>query len=153
MIEIYKEFIGTVWKLTKQFMLGLAVLLPGIIFLIYMFATNMPDVGLVPGILVIAAIVLWSPVPLRPVFFKDKTWAESYATLMAGLGVAVLICIVLVLYIVWVGLPIIAGMTYCSLTFTEPAKWGIIGTGLLNGAWGPGAHYLFIKALEKVFPD
>lgn len=153
MIEIYKEFIGTVWKLTKQFMLGLAVLLPGIIFLIYMFATNMPDVGLVPGILVIAAIVLWSPVPLRPVFFKDKTWMESYATLMAGLGVAALICIVMVLYIVWVGLPIIAGMTYCSLTFTEPAKWGIIGTGLLNGAWGPGAHYLFIKALEKVFPD
>lgn len=153
MIEIYKEFIGTVWKLSKQFMLGLAVLLPGIIFLAYMFAANMPDVGLVPGILVIAAIVLWSPVPLRSVFFKDKTWVESYATLMAGLGIAVLICIVLVLYIVWVGLPIIAGMTYCSLTFTVPEKWGIIGTGLLNGAWGPGAHYLFIKALEKVFPD
>lgn len=153
MIEIYKEFIGTVWKLTKQFMLGMAVLLPGIIFLIYMFAANMPDVGLVPGILVIAAIVLWSPVPLRPVFFKDKTWVESYITLLEGLGVAVLICILLVLYIVWVGLPIIAGMTYCSLTFTEPAKWGIIGTGIANGAWGPGAHYLFIKVLEKVFPD
>lgn len=56
MIEIYKECICTVWKWTKQFMLGLAVLLPGIIFLIYMFVANMPDVGLVPGILVIAAI-------------------------------------------------------------------------------------------------
>ncbi len=153
MLEVYKGCLEHVWKWTKQFMLGLAVLLPGIIFLAYMFATNMPDVGLVPGLLVIAAIVLWSPVPLRPVFFKDKTWVESYATLTAGLGMAILICIVLVLYIVWVGLPIIAGMTYCSLTFTVPEKWGIIGTGLLNVVWGPGAHYLFVKLLEKVFPE
>ena len=153
MLEVYKDCLEHVWKWTKQFMLGVAVLLPGIIFLVYMFATNMPDVGLVPGILVIAAIVLWSPVPLRPIFFKDETWAECYLTLMKGLGVAALICILLVLYIIWVGLPIMAGMTYCSLTAQEPAKWGIIGTGIANGVWGPGAHYLFTKALDKVFPD
>jgi hypothetical protein len=152
MIEIYKEFIGAVWNLMKQFMIGIAVLLPGIIFLAYMFVANMPDVGWFPAILVLAAIVLWSPVPLRPVFFKDKTWAESYAALMAGLGMAILICILLVLYFTWVGLPIIAGMTYCSLTAQEPAKWGIIGTGVFNTAWGPGAHYLFFKVLDKVFP-
>ena len=152
MIEIYKECICTVWKWIKQFMLGVAVLLPGIIFLIYMFVTNMPDVGWVPTFLVIAAIVLWSPVPLRPVFFKDKTWVESYLTLLTGLGIAVLICILLVLYFTWVGLPIIAGMTYCSLTAQEPAKCGIIGTGVFNAAWGPGAHYLFTKVLDKVFP-
>lgn len=29
---------------------------------------------------------------------------------------------------------------------------GIIGTGIANGVWGPGAHYLFIKVLDKVFP-
>ena len=153
MIEIYKECIRTVWKWTKQFMLGVAVLLPGIIFLIYMFATNMPDVGWVPSLLVIAAIVLWSPVPLRPVFFKDKTWAECYLDLMEGLGVTILVCIIFVLYLTWVGLPIIGGMTYCSLTAQEPAKWGIICTGIANGVWGPGAHYLFTKALDKVFPD
>ena len=153
MLEVYKDCLEHVWKWTKQFMLGVAVLLPGIIFLIYMFATNMPDVGLVPGILVIAAIVLWSPVPLRPVFFKDKTWAECYLDLMEGLGVTILVCILVVLYFTWVGLPIIAGMTYCSLTAQEPAKWGIIGTGIANGVWGPGAHYLFTKALDKVFPD
>ena len=153
MLEVYKECLEHVWKWIKQFMLGVAVLLPGIIFLIYMFAANMPDVGWVPSLLVIAAIVLWSPVPLRPVFFKDKTWAESYVTLMAGLGMAVLICILLVLYFAWVGLPIIGGMTYCSLTAQEPTKWGIIGTGIANGVWGPGAHYLFTKALDKVFPD
>jgi hypothetical protein len=133
-------------------MLGLAVLLPGIIFLVYMFATNMPDVGLVPGILVIAAIVLWSPVPLKPVFFKDKTLVECYLDLMEGLGVGILVCILVVLYFTWVGLPIIAGMTYCSLTAQEPAKWGIICTGIGNGVWAPGAHYLFTKALDKVFP-
>ena len=134
-------------------MIGVAVLLPGIIFLIYMFATNMPDVGWVPSLLVIAAIILWSPVPLRPIFFKDETWLASYATLMSGLGMAVLICILLVLYFTWVGLPILGGMTYCTLTAQEPAKWGIIGTGVFNAAWGPGAHYLFIKLLDKVFPD
>jgi len=153
MLEVYKDCLEHVWKWTKQFMLGVAVLLPGIIFLIYMFATNMPDVGLVPGILAIAAIVLWSPVPLRPVFFKDKTWAECYLDLMEGLGVTILVCIIVVLYFTWVGLPIIAGMTYGSLTAQEPAKWGIICTGIGNGVWGPGAHYLFTKALDKVFPD
>lgn len=153
MIEIYKKFIGSVWEWAKQFMLGLTVLLPGIIFLIYMFVANMPDVGLVPSILAIVAIVLWSPVPLRPIFFKDETWAECYLTLMKGLGMAALICILLVLYFTWVGLPIIGGMTYCTLTAQEPAKWGIICTGIANGVWGPGAHYLFIKVLDKVFPD
>lgn len=152
MIEIYKECICTVWKWIKQFMLGVAVLLPGIIFLIYMFAANMPDVGWVPTFLVIAAIVMWSPVPLRPVFFKYKTWAECYLELIEGIGVTILVCIIVVLYFTWVGLPIIGGMTYCSLTDQEPAKWGIIGTGVFNAAWGPGAHYLFIKVLDKVFP-
>ena len=152
MIEVYKSCLEHVWTWTKQFMLGLSVLLPGIIFLAYMFAANVPDVGIVPGILVIAAIVLWAPVPLRPVFFKDKTWVECYITLMEGIGVSALGGILIVLYMTWVGLPIIAGMTYCSMTYTEPAKWGIIGTGLFNVAWGPGAHYLFIKVLGKVFP-
>lgn len=152
MIEIYKECIRTVWKWIKQFMLGLAVLLPGIIFLIYMFAANMPDVGWVSSLLVIAAIVLWSPVPLRPIFFKDETWVECYCTLMEGIGVAILVCILLVLYMTWLGLPIIGGMTYCSLTAQEPAKWGIIGTGIVACAWGPGAHYLFMKVLDKAFP-
>ena len=153
MLDVYKTCLENVWKWTKQFMLGLAVLLPGIIFLIYMFASNMPDVGLVPGILVIAAIVLWSPVPLRPIFFKHMTWVECYLKLMEGIGVTALVCVLLVLYITWVGLPIIGGMLYCTLTYTEPAKWGIICTGVANGAWGPGAHYLFMKALDKVFPD
>ena len=150
MLEVYKDCLEHVWKWTKQVMLGLAVLLPGIIFLIYMFVANMSDVGLVPGILVIAAIVLWSPVPIRPIFFKDKTWAECYLDLMEGIGVIILTCIILVLYIIWVGLPIMAGMTYCSLTGQEPAKWGIICTGIANCVWGPGAHYLFVKMLDKL---
>jgi hypothetical protein len=153
MLEVYKDCLEHVWKWTKQFMLGVAVLLPGIIFLIYMFVANMPDVGWVPSLLVIAAIVLWSPVPLKPVFFKDKTLVECYLDLMEGLGVTILVCILVVLYFTWVGLPIIAGMAYCSLTAQEPAKWGIICTGIANGVWGPGAHYLFTKALDKVFPD
>lgn len=150
MLEIYAQCLHCIWNWTKQVMLGLAVLLPGIIFLIYTFVTNMSDVGLVPCILVIASIVLWSPVPIRPIFFKDKTWAECYITLMAGIGMIALTCIILVLYIIWVGLPIITGMTYCSLTSQEPAKWGIVGTGIATCAWGPCAHYLFMKVLDKL---
>ena len=150
MLEVYKSCLEHVWTWTKQFMLGLAVLLPGIIFLAYMFAANVPDVGFVPGILVIAAIVLWAPVPLRPVFFKDKTWVECYLALMAGIGMTVVVCILMVLYITWVGLPIIAGMTYSSLTGQEPAKWGIIGTVIATCVWAPGAHYLFQKLLDRL---
>ena len=153
MLDVYKDCLEHVWKWTKQVMIGLAVLLPGIILLAYMFVTDTPDVGWVPSILVMAAIVLWAPLPLKPIFFKDKTWAECYLDLMEGIGVIALVCVSLVLYIIWVGLPIIAGMTYCSLTAQEPAKLGIICTGIANGVWGPGAHYLFTKALDKVFPD
>lgn len=32
MLEVYKDCLEHVWKWTKQFMLGVAVLLPGIIF-------------------------------------------------------------------------------------------------------------------------
>ena len=80
-----------------------------------------------------------------------KEFIGAVWNLMKGIGVTILVCILLVLYMTWVGLPIIAGMTYCSLTYTEPAKWGIIGTGIVNCAWGPGAHYLFTKVLNKMF--
>ena len=150
MLKFYMVCLHGIWTWTKHIMLGLAVLLPGIILLAYMFVTNTPDVGWVPIILAIGAIVLWSPVPLRPVFFKDKTWAESYITLMEGLGMVALICILTVLYFTWVGLPIMAGMTYCSLTGQEPAKWGIICTGIATCLWGPGAHYLFAKTLYRL---
>jgi hypothetical protein len=150
MLEIYMDCLHGIWNWTKRIMLGLAVLLPGIIFLAYMFVTNMPDVGWGQPILVIAAIVLWSPVPLRPVFFKHKTWAECYLELLTGIGVTILVCILVVLYFTWVGLPIIAGMTYCSLTAQEPAKWGIICTGIATGVWAPGAHYLFNKTLYRL---
>ena len=150
MLEIYMDCLHGIWNWTKRIMLGLAVLLPGIILLAYMFVTNTPDVGWVPSILTIAAIVLWSPVPLRHIFFKGKTWAECYLTLMEGTGVIALVCILMVLYIIWLGLPIMAGMAYCSLTGQEPAKWGIICTGIANGVWAPAAHYLFTKALDKL---
>lgn len=150
MLEIYAECLHCIWNWTKQVMIGLAVLLPGIIFLAYMFVSGTPDVDWVQSSLVIAAIVLWSPVPLRPIFFKGKTWVESYLTLMSGIGVIALTCIILVLYMTWVGLPIMAGMTYCSLTGQAPAKWGIICTGIATCAWGPCAHYLFMKVLDKL---
>jgi glucose-6-phosphate-specific signal transduction histidine kinase len=150
MLEIYMDCLHGIWTWAKTLMLALAVLFPGIILLAYMFATNTPDVGWVPSILAIAAIILWLPVPLRHRFFKGKTWAECYFTLLEGIVVIALVCILMVLYLIWVGLPIMAGLTYCSLTGHEPAKWGIIGTGIATGVWAPGAHYLFMKTLDRV---
>ena len=87
MLKFYMVCLHGIWTWTKHIMLGLAVLLPGIILLAYMFVTNTPDVGWVPIILAIGAIVLWSPVPLRPVFFKDKTWRNQQS---GGLSVRAL---------------------------------------------------------------
>lgn len=80
MFEVYKDCLSAIWKWTKELLVGLAVLLPGIIFLIYMFATNMPDVGIIPGLLVIAAITLWAPIPLRPFFFQGQKLIECYVS-------------------------------------------------------------------------
>lgn len=60
MLKFYIEALKFVWTWTKKFLLAITVLLPGIIFLIYMFVANMPDVGIIPGLLVIAAIALWA---------------------------------------------------------------------------------------------
>lgn len=51
MLKFYIESLKFVWTWTKKFLLAITVLLPGIIFLIYMFAANMPDVGIIPGLL------------------------------------------------------------------------------------------------------
>lgn len=59
MLKFYIEAFKFVWSWIKKFLLAMTVLLPGIIFLIYMFVANMPDVGIIPGLLVIAAIALW----------------------------------------------------------------------------------------------
>lgn len=72
MLKFYAEAFKFLWTWTKNFLLAITVLLPGIIFLIYMFVENMPDVGITPGLLVIAAIVVWAPIPLRPFFFQGQ---------------------------------------------------------------------------------
>ena len=153
MLEVYKDCLSTVWKWTKELLVGLAVLLPGIIFLIYMFATNMPDVGIIQGILVIAAIIVWSPIPLRPIFYKDKTYTECYATLTAGVGMGLLACFVLCCYIIFIGLPMLIGLivfSFLDRAGTPIEALSIIGINLL---WGPGAHYFAMKILEKIFKD
>ena len=153
MFEVYKDCLSAIWKWTKELLVGLAVLLPGIIFLIYMFATNMPDVGIIPGLLVIAAIIFWSPIPLRPICYKDKTYMECYATLTAGVVMGLLACFVLCCYIIFIGFPMLIGLIVFSLldrAGTPIESLSIIGVNLL---WGPGAHYFAMKILETIFKD
>lgn len=150
MLKFYSEAFKFLWTWTKKFLLSITVLLPGIIFLIYMFAANMPDVGIIPGLLVIAAIVVWAPIPLRPVFFKGQTWIECYATMFGAIGIAIVFCLVLLGWFVWLLLPILTGLVISTVLNREPRPLECVGTIVFNIVWGPGAHYVSQKLLDKV---
>lgn len=150
MLEVYKDCLSAIWKWTKELLVGLAVLLPGIIFLIYMFATNMPDVGIIQGILVIAAIALWAPIPLRPFFFQGQKLIECYVTMFGAIGIAIAFCLVLLGWLVWLLLPILTGLVISAVLNREPKPLECVGTIVFNIVWGPGAHYVYQKLLDKV---
>ena len=150
MLKFYIDALKFVWKWTKNFLLAITVLLPGIIFLIYMFAANMPDVGIIPGILVIAAIALWAPSPLRPFFFKGQKLIECYVTMFAGIGISIVFCSVLLFWFVWVLLPVLTGLAISAVLNREPQPLECVGTIVFNIAWAPGAHYVYQKLLDKV---
>lgn len=150
MFEVYKDCLSAIWKWTKELLVGLAVLLPGIIFLIYMFAANMPDVGIIPGLLVIAAIALWAPIPLRPVFFQGQKLIECYVTMFGAIGIAIAFCLVLLGWLVWLLLPILTGLVISAVLNREPKPLECVGTIVFNIVWGPGAHYVYQKLLDKV---
>lgn len=150
MFEVYKDCLSAIWKWTKELLVGLAVLLPGIIFLIYMFATNMPDVGIIQGILVIAAIALWAPIPLRPFFFQGQKLIECYVTMFGAIGIAIAFCLVLLGWLVWLLLPILTGLVISAVLNREPKPLECVGTIVFNIVWGPGAHYVYQKLLDKV---
>lgn len=150
MLKFYIEAFKFVWTWTKNFLLAITVLLPGIIFLIYMFAANMPDVGIIPGILVIAAIVLWAPIPLRPFYFQGQNLIECYVTMFGAIGVTIVFCLVLLGWFVWLLLPILTGLVISAVLNREPKPLECVGTIVFNIAWGPGAHYVYQKLLDKV---
>lgn len=151
MLEVYKDCLSAIWKWTKELLVGLAVLLPGIIFLIYMFVTNMPDVGIIPGLLVIAAITLWAPIPLRPFFFQGQKLIECYVTMFGAIGIAIVVCLVFFGLLVWLLLPILTGLVISAVLNREPKPLECVGTIVFNIVWGPGAHYVYQKLLDKVF--
>lgn len=150
MLEVYKDCLSAIWKWTKELLVGLAVLLPGIIFLIYMFATNMPDVGIIQGILVIASIALWAPIPLRPFFFQGQKLIECYVTMFGAIGIAIVVCLVFFGLLVWLLLPILTGLVISAVLNREPKPLECVGTIVFNIVWGPGAHYVYQKLLDKV---
>ena len=150
MLQFYIEAFKFVWSWIKKFLLAITVLLPGIIFLIYMFAANMPDVGIIPGLLVIAAIALWAPIPLRPFFFQGQKLIGCYVTMFGAIGIAIAFCLVLFGWLVWLLLPILTGLVISAVLNREPKPLECVGTIVFNIVWGPGAHYVYQKLLDKV---
>ena len=150
MLKFYIEAFKFVWSWIKKFLLAITVLLPGIIFLIYMFVENMPDVGIIPGLLVIAAIALWAPIPLRPFFFQGQKLIECYVTMFGAIGIAIACCLVFFCWIVWFFLPILTGLVVSAVLTREPKPLECVGTIVFNIVWGPGAHYMYQKLLDKV---
>ena len=153
MIETYKQFIHAIWHGAKLVALASAILIPGIAFLAYMFATGMPDVGITPGILAVIAIFLWSPIPLHLSVHRGKTIAESYLELFAPLGIAVAVTVACILYVAWILLPFLAAVAFWLHTGHNPVPPGeLVAAVLVNLAYGPAAHFLFIRMLDKL-PD
>lgn len=150
MLKFYTDFLKFVWTWTKKILLAITVLLPGIIFLIYMFAANMPDVGIIPGLLVIASIALWAPIPLRPFFFQGQKLIACYGTMFGAIGVAIAFFLVMFCWLVWLLLPILTGLVISAVLNREPKPLECVGTIAFNIAWGPGAHYVYQKLLDKV---
>ncbi len=150
MLKFYIEAFKFVWSWIKKFLLGITVLLPGIIFLIYMFVENMPDVGIIPGLLVIAAIVLWAPIPLRPFCFQGQKLIECYVTMFGAIGITIVFCLVLLGWFVWLLLPTLTGLVISTVLNRKPRPLECVGTIVFNIAWGPGAHYVYQKLLDKV---
>ena len=150
MLKFYIDAFKFVWSWIKKFLLAITVPLPGIIFLIYMFFANMPDVGIIPGLLVIAAITLWAPIPLRPFFFQGQKLIECYVTMFGAIGIAIVVCLVFFGLLVWLLLPILTGLVISAVLNREPKPLECVGTIVFNIVWGPGAHYVYQKLLDKV---
>lgn len=150
MLKFYIEAIKFVWAWTKKFMLAITVLLPGIIFLIYMFVENIPDVGITQGLLVIAAIVVWAPIPLRPSFFQCQKWIECYLTMFGAIGIVIEFFLVCFGWVVWLLLPVLTGLAISAVLNREPKQLECVVTIVFNIVWCPGAHYVYQKLLDKV---
>ena len=135
MLKFYIEALKFVWAWTKKFMLAITVLLPGIIFLIYMFVENMPDVGITQGLLVIAAIVVWAPIPLRPSFFQCQKWIECYLTMFGAIGIVIEFFLVCFGWVVWLLLPVLTGLAISAVLNREPKQLECVVTIVFNIVW------------------
>lgn len=150
MLKFYIDALKFAWSWTKKILLAITVLLPGIIFLIYMFAANMPDVGIIPGLLVIAAIALWAPIPLRPFFFQGQKLIGCYVIMFGAIGIAIAFILVFFGWLVWLLLPILTGLVISAVLNREPKPLECVVTIVFNIGWGPGAHYVYQNLLDKV---
>lgn len=151
MIETYKQVIHAIWHWAKRVALASAILLPGIAFLAYMFATGMRDVGITQGILAIIAIVLWSTIPLRLSVHRGKTIAESYLELFTALGIVIAATAFCILYVAWLLLPFLAAVAFWLHTGRNPVPPGeLLVAIIVNLAYGPAAHFLFIRLLDRL---
>lgn len=154
MLEVYKSALRSLWRLTKSGMIALALMLPGLILIAYMVATKNTDISwwVVAGDLV--AIALWAPIVLRFAHLDDYgscTMCESYRKTFEGIVMSIIVCAFIAGWLIWVCLPILAGLTISALLNRGPKDLEVVVTLVFNVIWAPGAHYLYDKWLDKVF--
>jgi len=152
-LDVYSECLRHVWAWTKILLIGLAVLLPGLICLIYMFATNTPDIGIIPSIIVIWLIVLWAPIPLRPFFYKDKALLEMYTQYLIHVAAAICLVIAVIIYLGWMFLPILIEVAICTIGDRNPMPLEGLLILIGNLIWGPVAYCMFNMLLEKIYKN
>ena len=66
------------------------------------------------------------------------------------IGFSIVFCLVLLGWFVWLFLPILTGLVISAVLNREPRPLECVGTIVFNIVWGPGAHYVYHKLLDKV---
>jgi hypothetical protein len=154
MLEVYKSALRFLWTITKSGMIGLSLMLPGLILIAYMVATKNTDISWWVVAWDLVAIALWAPIVLRFAHMDDYgscTLWESYRKTFEGIAMSIIVGAFIAGWLIWVCLPILAGLTISALLNREPKGLEVVATLVFNVIWAPGAHYLYDKWLDKVF--
>ena len=153
MLEVYKIAAKHMWTWLKRFAIALGVMLPGLILIAYMVITEDIDIRWRIVFADFVAIILWSPIPLYPMYRDEYTMSEAYKRLFSDIFASTRTAIALVTvvygYVAWVCLPVVAGLIAIAIMKVEPAWWqcGLVILG--NLLWGPGAHHLYTKLVKR----
>jgi hypothetical protein len=148
MLETYLSVIETVWGWIKTIFMALTVVLPSVIILVYKVATRDTDISTIAVAITVVTSILWAPIPLYPRFKYEyrSRWGDYYMSFLKGAGMALLV----IPYLGGCLLPVLASALYCYFTDYRPGMVQFIVMMVVTVLWGPGAHHLMMKFMDRV---